>query len=197
MLQFPPEGRRRATVDTARSAPSSLAAPGAALVGRRLVARASEILRRRGASPDALQLIGDVASELTGGWRRDDAHLPLLRRPAGEYRLWCEDDGTFELILTVCRAEEPLRCALAYDTWSVLSCQYGRLRIHRIDVQARAAQDLAPGGSCGLEVGQAVATEALGDHSAAFLRLFGVSRALLPPPLRVDIPRRAGAGDAR
>ncbi|NIA70575.1 hypothetical protein HBA54_18420 [Pelagibius litoralis] len=158
-------------------------------VGRLIAQQSAALLRRSGVSPDSLQHLGTIVSDHTGNWRAavaEDPALPLY--PPGECRLWCDDDGTFELNVKVFDRRQKTTPALAYDTWSVFVPLKGMVCLHWVDGRDVTHRRLAPGQSLGFPVGQAVAIEVVGDWQAVLLRLFGIATTLLPPPRPVPLP---------
>ena len=172
-----------------------LLAPGEdfARVGRFIAQHSTALLRRSGASPETLQEIGSLVGKLTAPWRTkqlDDPASPL--HPSGDCRLWCDEDGTFELMIKVFNLGEKMTPALAYDTWSVVTPIKGTVRLHWLDGDRLRHLRLAPGECRGFDVGSAVAIEVLGHSQVALLRLFGITPLLLPPPAEVSLHSKPG-----
>ena len=165
-------------------------------LGRDLAAEADAILREDGASPEALRRIGAEVVALARRWRRFGESEPLPRRQAGEYPLWCEDDGTFELVLRLLDGEQDAGPGLGYDTWTVCAPLQGRLRVLWIENGVPRSREVAPGHSLGVPAGCASLPAASDRGGATLLCLFGISRLLLPPPVQLDCSTRWREGAA-
>lgn len=162
--------------------------------GGDLAARAFAILQAEGVSPGALAGIGVELAALAGSWRGFGQGEALFERQPGEYPLWCEEDGTFELVLRLLRAGQESGPALGYDTWTVFAPLQGRLHLHWVKDGVPKFRELAPGDSLGLPAGCASLPAAPKHSGAALLCLFGIARQLLPLPLRVDLSAERSEG---
>lgn len=160
-------------------------------LGRDLAARASAILRREGASPSALIAVGETMSAAGARWRGPGRGEAALGRRAGDYPLWCEADGTFELILRLLPVRERRAQGLGYDTCAAYAPVKGAAQLLWIEEGRVADRSLAPGDGFGLPAGCLSLTRTPPcderTEGPALLCLFGISRLPLPPPVRVAL----------
>ena len=191
-------GKKRAPDD----GPALLAGEEVAVLGRDLAARAFAILRRDGATPEALNAIGEAMGASGGNWRERSRSVPLPAQQAGEYPLWCEEDGTFELVLRLQPARSEPAQGLGYDTWTAYAPLTGEAQVFWRDGDRVVERRLSPGDGLGLPAGcvnlalplqrgespEMALPRQDESAAAALLCLFGISRRLLPPPIRARLP---------